>query len=560
MDMPFQTESVESPLFTRELYLVPSWVQQIELLGHLCQYSHNLLALLGGPSSGKTSFSHLLADYRLPGLRKIVLEGQHIQDTDQLMQAISTGFNLPWPVDNSNHAFEGLNFQHDKSLTWTVIVDDAHKLSPDVLKTLVKLVDFEQPPKQQLRLVLIGDQSLEAQLQSTEYEPLIGDRLHALELSGWGIEDIDFVLNEKGKDTSANFSQAILEQTGGQPKLVMDRLNLVMQDKEALPPKQNKMHWVQTLDKPVVYGVSVGVALGLGFLVLNFGDDELPVSPPMNIAQTEHDSGFATEGHLKPNRPTTNIALNDTNRNDIKATTEPLETVDDVLAEYDATDIVVKPAEPKIASNKTKVKPVEPKQVSAPTYTQARAEKAVKRYMEDNVINQAALKAKEKAEPIIAKVAATPKKSTMPVKQVEKAPTVAAKTTPPELKAQSLALTTDEQTVLSEDGGQYTLQLAGSSKAPDMQKFLREQGLRASGQVIRSTRSGKEWYVIIYGRYPNYAAAKKAANDISKQGKVTPWVRTYKSIQTDIRKFAKLKGFNSVVILPKPEEQPRDIG
>ena len=80
----------------------------------------------------------------------------------------------------------------------------------------------------------------------------------------------------------------------------------------------------------------------------------------------------------------------------------------------------------------------------------------------------------------------------------------------------------------------YTVQI-GSSSTPD---GLHEQARRhklSNYLVYETVRHGRQWYVMVYGEYPNISTAKKAAKQLPasiQQNK--PWVRSLQHVQSEL--------------------------
>ena len=105
----------------------------------------------------------------------------------------------------------------------------------------------------------------------------------------------------------------------------------------------------------------------------------------------------------------------------------------------------------------------------------------------------------------------------------------------PATQATKINLSQEEQTILSENSKYYTLQLVGASQSDNVESFIKDRKLNAEAKLARSSLSGKNWYVVLYGSYDSLESAKKAAKEIYKDKKIKPWIRTYGSVQTDLQ-------------------------
>lgn len=491
MEQPFDKELELAQPFQDTLQLVPSWEKQIQLLGHLCQFSQNILVMLGEHSSGKSSFASLLSDYKIPGIHKILLRGKNINSPEQLMDEISKNY------DNSNQAynFSGSNqpVGNDDLYgpTWTVLVDDADSLSVDTLRALLRLVDNKLPTKQQLHIILLADLGFEEVMQSEEIYEIIEDKVHPIELDSWHEEDVEYLLEKQDKAVADSFILTLLEQTQGRPKAVIDSVAQVQSFPEPSPPAFN-YEFISRFNNPITYGVSLGLFVGFAFLIFSVGDNNVPSQSPVNIAIVEHEK----EKFESSDTPKVDLVFKD-----------------DIQTE--------KPA-PTVRKDSVPVLGNESSDQSFETLELVRQSKK-----EPSQVTQLPKSLQSTVE--VASPAKVEPKQSLAKKQVSKP------------KQAIFHFTDDEQAVLAQQGNSFTLQLVGSSKSPNMEQFLKENRLNSKGKLIRTTRSGKDWYVILYGSYSSYELAKKAAADIADSSKITPWVRSYKSIHSDIERLAKTK-------------------
>jgi hypothetical protein len=76
------------------------------------------------------------------------------------------------------------------------------------------------------------------------------------------------------------------------------------------------------------------------------------------------------------------------------------------------------------------------------------------------------------------------------------------------------------------DPGSYTLQLMSQTSEADVQRFLDGKIDTGSGGYFIHEKAGTVWYSVVYGAYPNYKSAQKAAGELpAKFGKIKPWIR-----------------------------------
>ncbi len=86
----------------------------------------------------------------------------------------------------------------------------------------------------------------------------------------------------------------------------------------------------------------------------------------------------------------------------------------------------------------------------------------------------------------------------------------------------------------------YTLQLVAAGHEQAVVDFAAKHHVAKDVAYFRSSRQDKAWYSLVYGDYPDRAAAATAAAALpaSLRG-VNPWIRSFAGIQQDIRKNAR---------------------
>jgi DamX protein len=94
----------------------------------------------------------------------------------------------------------------------------------------------------------------------------------------------------------------------------------------------------------------------------------------------------------------------------------------------------------------------------------------------------------------------------------------------------------DADWILARPQDHYTLQLFGTSNRASLDAFLDAQQQPERFAVFDRLREGERWYVVVYGDFADRPAADAAANSLpASVGKVEPWVRTFGSVQSNVR-------------------------
>ena len=78
----------------------------------------------------------------------------------------------------------------------------------------------------------------------------------------------------------------------------------------------------------------------------------------------------------------------------------------------------------------------------------------------------------------------------------------------------------------------YGIQLVASHNLNAVKQFARTYHIYGQAQYYKRKYKGKTWYVLIYGRYPNYRAAASAIRSLPRAVRERKlWVRSIKDLK-----------------------------
>ncbi len=98
-------------------------------------------------------------------------------------------------------------------------------------------------------------------------------------------------------------------------------------------------------------------------------------------------------------------------------------------------------------------------------------------------------------------------------------------------------LTNDEKILLEASGSSFTLQLMGVRDANELMRFVAENHLH-DAYIFHTYYLGKDWYVLVYGRYKNHTEALKAIEKLPQPIlELKPWIRQLTSVQKAIQLY-----------------------
>lgn len=80
----------------------------------------------------------------------------------------------------------------------------------------------------------------------------------------------------------------------------------------------------------------------------------------------------------------------------------------------------------------------------------------------------------------------------------------------------------------------YTLQVGSASSSAGLYEQARRHKL-SNYLVYETVRNGRQWYVLVYGEYPNMSSAKRALKNLpSAIQRDKPWIRSLKHVQSEL--------------------------
>lgn len=485
--------------------------QLLEKLQHLCQFSASLLAVLGEPGAGKSR----LAAELLSGF-----EGENDISAVRASPGCSAAQVLTQIADNLRLLNEphpsvgqllatlrrfGQSADELDSLA-LVLIDDAHHLDEQTLASLLTLLQVQGPGGRRLHLVLFAEPHLGNRLEQLEMHGVLVHELHLQPLTlPDAVDYLNFRMETAGYLGPELFNELLVESwwhraDGRLPALhqhahqwllesvatprtagsfALPKLNL--QGLSNLPGLANLAKAPNLANLPVMHLVAIAALLGVLMMFFLYRDGDT----------TERRELEAEMVFVPDQAPPTSVTLPSSQRP--TTAPEPQTTVPDGA---DA------PTE-QIASPSPDVLPMPEPEIAAPIQPEPE-------------VSEPELPAPEVAQ------------------QAESEPA-------PAQPALIQTLSEDEQILLSWRPSDYTLQLLGAGSEQAVRDFIASQPNRE--QLLRFTtrRQGKDWFVVVAGRYTSSEQARAAIAELpAHQREAGPWPRALKDIQGEIEGFRNL--------------------
>lgn len=476
------------------LYFTPAWQAHEKVVMQLSQLSQNVLLITAPFEGGKTSFLRHVLAAPSKDLHKVSISIEAHSTIEALFKQVMTSFGLDF--NHIDDAFAQIyhlqqhSQPHDLG-TLALFVDDAHLLSNEQLQALLQLVNTQAEPYQQLRLILLGEPSLELRMFSPEFTAITHGKIYTIELESWTIQDISAFLKQScpGASFSKEEVAMMFEHSRGLPGLITREKNLALEQKMTTGKPMTKRSYKLWGLHPISLGVLAGITLGGAYLIFNnLTSEEQATVAPINAAQSTEQNWPAENDSPKKTSPAVAFHFDKVDTSDV---------IEDDM--------------------KQEMEDAKPLSQQMPKIDEPKAQIAAK----TQEVTQPP-KPEQKAEPKVA-----PK-----VAQTVKTEKVAHK------EASKKSLSAQENYLLGLDKGKYTLQLLGASKESSIQQFVKKHALEEKSYAFHTKREGKDWYAVVYGNYASASEAKQAAKNLSqtlKSSNVQPWVREVSAVQKDIQ-------------------------
>lgn len=506
---PFPIDDVDDYFFSS-----PSLGKQLKVLRNLVEYGELLLVISGLEGAGKTTFLKrflLVADKRWQCC-EILANGS--MTINSLVHDLLTGFGLRADDDDAQ-ADETLLRAHLANIhaagdVALVAVDDAHLLPQICTEFLLGLA--EQRERMELRLLLTTEPG---RLGVSTNDP---KHVHVVVLKPFDMAQCGDYLNARlsnaGLVGDSPFTESVVEDiyqdSGGLPGAIHP---LALHSLLANSDVSRLRRRPPVSRRAIAY---VALALVIAAAAALFMRPE-----PQFNQQAGNDAGTtgAVRGRILTGTPA-EPAADDTGTR----TREPSNAASEPASEPFAGNVVAK--------------------VTAEESPRREAKVIAAKSGDANV-----LKRDERPASTAAALAVTrpaPVKGESPAGDGETRVSLASNVTPAALTETAKAPPTRMQTRAAAGYGlewlrgqkptHFVIQLVGTRSAAAASKFVDDHKLGADGAWYLTSHGGQPWYVVIYGMYPDSAAARAAIAALPEDLRAgSPWPRSVASILESAR-------------------------
>ena len=479
--------------------------QVLDRLLHLCQFSNSLLVVVAEDGVGKTRVAHAFMDSLSEDDNLSFLPLKAGQSQRELLASIVEDLELACAADASEPELiaaldnlMGADPLEDERLA-VVVIDNAHLLGRDSLQTLVDLL-LRHPQQNALHFVLFGEPSLMTQLDNCTQEGLLLNDFYLQPFSlaetvdylNFRMEMADYLGPEIFTETMVN---PWWRQAQGQLRSIHSSaqerlLESVVAPKVPVELKRNL---------PVAHILAISGLIALVAILFLYMDDEPATA---ELAQPAP------------------VAPAVTGAPDLTRTDTPVKPLMQALPGTAATSAPAAIPAPSVEDKQIPLAelPVTPAPVTTTPATVAPGVPAA---------TQPEPTAPVAAAPEVREPAPEPKAKPQPSIQ---APKPQATTPSP------AGLTSQEQAILGWPASSYTIQLLGVSTEKAARDYIAAQSNRNNLLLFKSRRQGRDWFVVVTGRYASNQLARQAIAGLpASQREAGPWPREVGAIQQEIR-------------------------
>jgi DamX protein len=479
--------------------------QVLEQLLHLCQFSQNLLVVAGDYGVGKTRMAQALIDALDDADDICFVEGQITSDIDTVLTEVFAQFELAGSLELA----EFCKKTSEQDGLVVLIVDNAHHLADDVIVALVNLL--QENPASRLHIVMFAEPHLLERLDTINAPGLVLTDLllekfslnEAVDYLNFRMEMADYLGPEVFTD---NKVEPWLRQSQGQLLALHEYAQEKLLATVTSPKSFKSTKSSQLIPHIVASSVLVGGLL-LGYVY--FGGDGQP---------QKVDSAAVAPNPLELQTSAVRPAIaSQSTASSVESTVLP--GVEKAAVEAHQT------------SSESALRQVN----SASSQVESVVKQSVVPLVQTNSLDNKSLQKPTQAVNVQQSSKET-QKITMPNEASRVSVQEKSKAVGVELPKQGSVLSDQEKTILGWDSSEFTLQLVGLSSEKSAREFIAAQPNKKDLLLFRSVRQGKDWFVVVTGRFPTSAKARQSVQNLPlEQRQASPWSREIKVIQQEIK-------------------------
>ena len=495
--------------------------QLLDQLLHLCQFSNSVLVVLGEYGVGKTRIAHAFMDSLSDQDEICFISLRSGQGLEQILLSIVQAFGIrtdsPLSVENLLTEIEAFIAQEavseDDGLA-VVVLDNAHLLDDQSISVITTLL-HNFPQQNRLHLALFGEPQLISRLEQLSPENLL---VNDFTLPPFGLmETVDY-LNFRMEMADylgpEIFTEAIVEPWWRKMHGQLPVLHELAQERllESVTPAQVSGRRPLPVAHIIVLSMLIAA---VGMIFLYMGDDEPAASTTVTNSVSQPVAASAPASQASGNLSSTDTPVQPL----LQALPQTTQTNPQVVAGAVSEELPHEEVVP-LAQLPTSPKKTETTQMSTPVAASSAAPSiptpSVAAQPSVSVSEQIKVAEPKPAERIIASEPVKSRTNTI------------VSTTP--------AGSAQERNILTWSPSEYTIQLLGVSTQKAALDFIAAQPNKNDLLMFKSKRQGRDWFVVITGRFGSTAEARQGIARLpAAQRDAGPWPRDVKTIQSEIK-------------------------
>ncbi len=561
----------------------PELVQRLDLLRHLIESSDLIPLVKGTEGAGKSTLIEQIISRATENWLLCHIKATPMLQPEQLFIQLASAFNTTISgrdaLDTLGQRFSDLRREGRLPI---IIVDDAHLLPEMTIITLLQLYARLPEDRPMVRILLFAEPDVDALLGSPQIKDMGLSVLQALDMpllsreqTALYIEHILAGSGGAGLEMSPVQTEKIYADSGGLPgrieQLVQESMSSgVVQWGAVRLSRVSPLATVGTIAVVAIllllllFQDSINALFGVteegepgvevisdGEVLLELPPTSAPFEPPAVIA-------VLPSGQPEP-EVEQKVELEESTENQVEVALEPspelpaevdLPVVGGVEEELQADPVVLVevPPEPVEAIVAAESVPLPPPDVarfeseeSPPEPVETSPVIATLKPEPEEVVTVVPVEKKMvpvEPEPVVVEEREpSPAKPLPPPSRPKPAPV--RDVVLPKAPAKSSQVVTgvrQESWLLQQRPASYTLQLIGLQNAQGIPRFIQRHSLVSKAAYFRTSHNGSPWFVVLYGVYPDRAAAVKARASLPPPLRSSDvWPRSFDSVQQEIR-------------------------
>ncbi len=533
----------------RGLYLNPTLQQRLDLIEHLIEFGRQIIVLSGSVDSGKSTLLNYFTVSQRASWFPIRMHAGPGLTSDGLLAILAQELDVAVeeqqePV-SSEQIRQRIATLERAGKVVVLLVDDAEQLSPETATLVVKLAHADDQYAE-LRVLLAADLDQSALLETLQRAHPQHGLVHVVEIPRLTDTQVQALIEQRLQGVelkaadyfSVNDYARIAAAAGG---LIGKAMTLARQHVAGIAAPATR-HEPRTRNKGLtrahvnlIFGLLAITALTVGAwfatrnpLAPSSAQTETVALTPAPVAEPVTPD---TES-LPPTEPLTleselDVPLPATSKESAQEAADELVTAPQstapTLSPTAASETSAPPAVPVLPTESTPVTAATPGTQPGP---------------------------RESAEPLAKPLGATPPATREPSAVVEPAKKVRVEARPARAnKKPAIPPRAQKPTKVSPAGplvshfsadwlrkqpaNAHTVQLFGVRDRSAAERYRTRHGISQQSAVLTGSLNGKPWYVVVYGYYPNRAAALTAMARLPAPLRATkPWARSIGSLRS----------------------------